>query len=357
MEGDWAGAARIAKVSRTQFKTEIALATHEALSLLALEDNDGAQRALTSFQNFTLADGSVTGWLEALIELCRGRKEDAQRSLEIYLGRPVNTGSELNQAFLLRLWDEQETIPHGNRLCFNLPVLPPSLTGLAGPVWRLQFSEPVLRERVSAVRQAKPVRQAIVPTIYVSYAWGEDETPNGRRREEIVDLLCQAVRDSGREIGRDRERMKSGASIDRFAKEISSAHRIIAVMSDKSLHSEYCMVRELFRAYKRCEFDRADFQEKVIAIMTEDARPYLRGHSAWTELARHWQERIQRKRQDLLDIDRERRNQDLWQFADLEAEMAERLQGMIEALIDVIMPREFEDIVENEFQDVLSRLP
>ncbi len=85
-----------------------------------------------------------------------------------------------------------------------------------------------------------PVRSAAaVADVYVSYAWGDDKSPEGRRREEIVDRLCEAVRGSGRKIIRDKERVKAGDSIERFALEMSKASHIIAVISESSLNSEF----------------------------------------------------------------------------------------------------------------------
>jgi len=358
MEGDWAGAARIARNARKDFQKEIGLATHEALSLLAIDDNQGAQRALTSFHNFTLSEGSVGGWLEALIEVRRGNDADARRSLELFLNREVDPESELNVEFLLRLWDEQEGIRHGNRLCFNLPILPSSLTGLSYPVRRLQFTEPVLPSR-PRVRTPEYLRglHGSAATIYVSYAWGDDLSEAGRRREAIVEDLCQAVRASGRQVHRDKTKIKAGSSIDAFAREIAAADRIIAVLSEKSLTSELCMARELFRAYQRCGFHRGEFQQKVIAVVMDDARLYLKDRAAWAGLARHWKKQASIVSEELTGVDTRRVNEHVWHQGNLLEDMAERLPGMLEALCDTKMEQDLQVLAANKFWDVLSRLP
>jgi len=358
MEGDWAGAAKIARSARKDFEKEIGLATHEALSLLAINDNHGARRALTSFHNFTLSEGSVGGWLEALIEVRSGNNADAQRSLELFLNREVDVESELNVEFLLRLWDEQEGIRHQNRLCFNLPILPSSLTGFSHSVRRLQFTDPVLPSR-SRVRPPQHLGglHGSAATIYVSYAWGDDESETGRRREEIVEDLCRAVRASGRQVHRDKTKTRAGSSIDAFAREIAAADRIIAVLSEKSLLSEWCMARELFRAYQRCGFHREEFQQKVIAVVMDDARPYLKDRAAWAGLARHWKEQVSTVSEKLTAVDARRVNEHVWHQGNLLEDMVERLPGMLEALCDTKMEQDLQVLAANEFWDVVSRLP
>lgn len=281
--------------------------------------------------------------------------------LERYLNRPVDESRELNEPFLLRLWDEQETQVESNQLCFHLPIMPAALTGLGYDVRRVQFSRPVLPAQVTSnnagVAASAAARREARPEVYVSYAWGEDKTEEGRRREEIVDRLCQAIRASGREIGRDRERVGGGDSIERFAQEISKAERIVAVISEKSLHSDFCMAQELFRAYRRCDYQRSEFQEKVIALVMDDAEPLLKDNLARVALARHWRQKFETLREQLTDVDPDRRSHDLWLFVNLIEEMVPRLPNMLDALGDIVMRRGFDEIVGDNFREVIGRLP
>jgi TIR domain len=223
-------------------------------------------------------------------------------------------------------------------------------------VRRLPYSRPVLPEgRQSTL--AVIAAGVDSPEIYVSYAWGEDSTPDGQRREEIVDRLCDTVRASGRKIGRDKERMRAGDSIERFAHEISKAARIIAVVSEKSLHSDFCMAQELFRAYRRCDYQRPEFQEKVIALVMDDAKPFLADDFVVLALAEHWRGKFEKLQKGLVAIDPTRKNHELWVFVDLMEEMIPRLPGMLAALRDVIMKRGFDAIVADNFREVLARLP
>jgi uncharacterized protein YjbI with pentapeptide repeats len=198
---------------------------------------------------------------------------------------------------------------------------------------------------------------APIPDVYVSYAWGEDATEEGRRREEIVDRLCDAVRSSGREIGRDKERMSAGDSIERFAQEISKAPRIIAVVSEKSLNSHYCMAHELFRAYRRCDYQRAEFQKKVIALVMDDAKVILKDDLAIISLAKAWKDKCEKLRSELAAVDPHRKSPTQWVFVDLIEEMCPRLPDMLGAIKDIVMKRGFDQIVADNFKEVLVRLP
>jgi internalin A len=198
---------------------------------------------------------------------------------------------------------------------------------------------------------------APIPDAYVSYAWGEDATEEGRRREEIVDRLCETMSASGRKVGRDKDRMTAGDSIERFAQEISKATRIIAVITEKSLNSKFCMVHELFRAYQRCAYQRAEFQEKVIALVLDDAKAILKDDLAVISLAKTWKEKYENLRSELEKVDPRRKSPSQWEFVDLMEDMVPRLPDMLGAIKDIVMKRGFDEIVADGFQEVLKRLP
>ena len=193
--------------------------------------------------------------------------------------------------------------------------------------------------------------------MYGSCAWGEEESDPGLQREEIVDRLCAAVEKSGREIYRDKERMKSGDSIDRFAREMSKAERIVAVISEKYLYSEFCMVRELFPAFRRCGYDGVEFQQKVIALVMDDAKPLLENDDSILELTDMWQKKLEVLRGKLDRMDLKGKSRMQWDRVDTMGEMCPRLPDMLGALMDIIMKRGFNEIVKDDFKDVIRLLP
>ena len=360
MRGDWQAASDAANCARTQFPRLFGLASLDAFSRLAAGKADAAWQALTTFPNLTLGVGDPAGWLVTFIHLRRGAIPEAAAALATYLGRPIDASRELNEFFLLRAWDQQEIVPESGRLCFHFPIMPASLTGLSQPVHRVQFGKPVLPTQAAsspAVHTSTAPAIAASLEIYVSYAWGEDSSEAGRQREEIVDRLCDTVSRSGRIIGRDKNRMRGGDSIERFAHEISKAKRIVAVISEKSLNSEFCMAHELFRAFRRCDFQRAEFQEKVIAVIMDDAKPLLKDNLALVALAKAWQNRMEELRAELHLVDPTRKSPALWLFVDMMEDMCPRLPDMLGALKDIVMKRGFEEITADGFEEVINRLP
>jgi len=360
MRDDWKGASEVAKAARQSFPRYFPLAAVESYSRLASGDVDEAGHALSSFPDLQFAAGAPHAWLAALIDLRRGARSEACEVLATYLGRPIDERRELNEAFLLRLWDQTEMAAESHRLSFHFPIMPTSLTGLSQAVHRVQFGNPVLNVmpahgRVPQVPMLPATSTA--PEVYVSYAWGEDSSEAGQQREDIVDRLCEAVQRSGRAIGRDKERVRGGDSIERFAQEISKAERIVAVISERSLRSEFCMAHELFRAFRRCDYQRAEFQEKVIAVVMDDAKPLLKDNVALVALAKTWQERVEELRAELQAVDPTRKSPTLWIFVDLMEDMCPRLPDMLGALKDIVMKRGFDAIVADGFKEVLDRLP
>ena len=358
--GGWAAAAELAKTARVEFPRYIALAAREAFSRLADGDAQGAHCALSEFPDLVFGIGEPHGWLAAFIDLRRGARSEASVALAAYLSRLVHEIRELNETFLLRIWDQQEVSPESSRLCFHFPIMPASLTGLKQDVRRVPFAAPVLPSQPTPIPvgnlPSASIARTAIPEIYVSYAWGEDSTELGRQREEIVNRLCAAVERSGRVIGRD-DRMRGGDSIERFAHEISKAQRIVAVISEKSLHSEFCMAHELFRAFRRCDYQRAEFQEKVIALVMDDAKPLLTDNLAVVALAKEWQEKLEKFRVELQLVDPTRKSAELWVFVDMMEDMCPRLPAMLGALKDIVMKRGFEEIVKDGFQEVINLLP
>ena len=348
--GDWSGAAQLAEFAHVEFPRYFALAAQEAFSRFADGDAQGAHRTLFELPDLVFGIGNPCGWLAAFIYLRRGARSEASVALAVYLNRPVDEMRDLNETFLLRLWDQQESSPENGRLCFHFPIMPASLTGLKQDVRRVPFAAPVLPS------QPTPIPPTI-PEIYVSYAWGEDSTKPGRQREEIVNRLCAAVERSGHVIGRDKDRMRGGDSIERFAHEISKAKRIVAVISEKSLHSEFCMAHELFRAFRRCDYQQSEFQEKVIALVMDDAKPLLKDNLAVVTLAKVWQEKLEKLRAELQSVDPTRKSANLWVFVDMMEDMCPRLPAMLGALKDIVMRRGFEEIVKDGFQEVINLLP
>jgi hypothetical protein len=109
------------------------------------------------------------------------------------------------------------------------------------------------------------------PAAYISYAWGDDASPEGREREAIVDELCRSFAEVGIVIGRDKNEVKIGDSIEAFCSRIAQAPVILAVISYRSLRSEWCMIYELYEAILRRGHVGKEFGNDVVALVLDDA--------------------------------------------------------------------------------------
>ena len=131
----------------------------------------------------------------------------------------------------------------------------------AGPTKLTKASSQALRAR-DIVR--KPARANITrhnaeaaaasrcSTWFISYAWG-DNSPEGRRRDAIVDRICEAAKRRGIAVRRDKTELTVGDSIDAFINEMIDGDRVIVILSDKYLRSAYCMyeLNGLWHAHRR----------------------------------------------------------------------------------------------------------
>ncbi|MFN6461484.1 MAG: toll/interleukin-1 receptor domain-containing protein [Nostoc sp. DedVER02] len=106
--------------------------------------------------------------------------------------------------------------------------------------------------------------------IYISYAWKDNKSELGSKREELVDKICAALISERYNLIRDRSYLTLGKSIHDFMQEIGRGNYVIVVVSDKYLRSEYCM----FEAVKimKCK----DYEQKVFPVVLQDANVYTK---------------------------------------------------------------------------------
>lgn len=195
----------------------------------------------------------------------------------------------------------------------------------------------------------RSTRQA--PLVYVSYAWGDDETPEGQEREQIVDDLCAALEEEESiVVGRDKRRVKPGDSIVDFAAEIARSELVLAVISHKSLRSEYCMVHELLQAFRVRNFNTDKFGSSVLALVLADASNDLKKQgdliTKWTEL-----EKEKKAELELADPDKTG-SRESWAALDDLSELRRKLPDLLRALDIRAMPRGAEAIQEQNFSAI-----
>lgn len=190
------------------------------------------------------------------------------------------------------------------------------------------------------------------PVAYISYAWGDDESPAGVEREEIVNDLCRSFADAGIIIGRDKNEVKIGDSIEAFGTRIAKAPVILAVISHRSLRSEWCMLYELFAAYTRRGSNSEEFADNVVALVLDDAIPDLKKRKG---LIAHWRTWCSDLEDELRDADPEKEESLESQRVLVNSQrMIKSLPDMLLALRRIAMPRGSASIRRDDFSDIIE---
>ncbi len=108
-----------------------------------------------------------------------------------------------------------------------------------------------------------------IPAVYFSYAWGDDETPQGRLREEAVHALFQEIkkRESAGALRLmiDREQNNYRDRIRDFTSQYADAALVVMIISEKYLRSKYCMgeVVEVL--------SNKDYRRRIFPVVLPDA--------------------------------------------------------------------------------------
>ena len=182
------------------------------------------------------------------------------------------------------------------------------------------------------------------PEVYLSYAWG-NTSPNAseddRKRQEVVERMCEMLNKEGWKVVRDRTALHYGDLISTFMKRIGQADHVIVVLSDKYLQSTYCMT-ELYAIYQRSVGEKEDFLGRVIPLTLQDARI-----STWrdrVEHAKYWQTEFQAMELNFKDVG----EQDFKLYKAMQ-DWHNRVGDILAYVNDVLHPHGFEAIVKDDF--------
>jgi len=187
--------------------------------------------------------------------------------------------------------------------------------------------------------------------VYISYAWG-DPTPEGQRRGQLVDNLCQALSASGISVLIDREQVKPGERISAFMDAISKGDTIIVVLSDRYLKSEFCMY-ELNGIWRQSNENEYLFLARVIPLTLPDAmlkttEDVLTRGKYWLSIKRD----LDREVGDNLDSVGSR----LFARYKLIKRFAEQASDMLLLLLDKHELRDFERQAQEGFREVVDQI-
>jgi internalin A len=183
------------------------------------------------------------------------------------------------------------------------------------------------------------------PLIYLSYAWGG-------AKEVLVDHLEARLIREGYDVKRDKRSMRPGDWISDFMREIGQAARVCVVLSEKYVQSPYCM-RELLYLYQSSCGDKADFLNRIVPLVLEDAKlsktPDRLAH------VRYWNDQLKELKEATKDLDPA-----TWGGAVADMTMIQdfchHTELMLRHVSDHLMPRGITDIEKDDFAAVLAAL-
>jgi internalin A len=180
---------------------------------------------------------------------------------------------------------------------------------------------------------------------FVSYAWG-DSTPEGRTRENVVDHLCDAAKQRGISILRDKKIFGLGERISKFMQRLGRGDRVFVVLSDKYLKSPYCMY-ELFEVWRNCRQDDEEFLSRIRVYALPDAK-------IWSPLERaqlvvYWKVESQK-----LEVLVNEHGFDIlghkdYQHYKLMKDFSRHIGDILTTVTDILQPRTFEDFEKYGF--------
>jgi hypothetical protein len=202
-------------------------------------------------------------------------------------------------------------------------------------------------DRSVAAAASQPAGQSV----YISYAWG-DPTPEGKRRGQLVDDLCQALSVSGIKVLIDREQVKPGERISAFMDAISKGDVIIVVLSNRYLESEACMY-ELNGIWTRACHDEHLFLARVIPLTLPDAK--LKTTQDFLARGEFWLTQ-QRDLESRMDESRDSVGPTLFQRYWSIKQFAQHAPDMLVLLLDKQEPRDFERQAQEGFREVVAQI-
>ena len=213
----------------------------------------------------------------------------------------------------------------------------------------------VVREEAAEPSDKLPVSPGPVPVAateyFVSYAWGDDLSPEGREREKIVDRLCAAAEARGIRIVRDKDTLKIGDRISTFMRRIGAGDRVFVILSEKYLRSAFCMF-ELCEIWRHSRADAEDFGRRVRVYALADAQ--AASPLARLRIAVWWKT----QHDEISAIIKEYGGevvgtQDFAAFRRM-AEFYRSVPDILATMFDTVQPRSFEELERFGFAEVAS---
>jgi internalin A len=189
------------------------------------------------------------------------------------------------------------------------------------------------------------------PEYFVSYAWG-DRTPEGRRRESIVDKLCAAAEARDISILRDKKTLGLGDRISKFMQRLGRADRIFVVLSEKYLKSPYCMF-ELFEVWRNCRQDDQEFLNRIRVYTLPEAMIWTPVDRA--KCAAYWKEESDKLEALVKQYGYDVLGEKDHKHYKMMKEFFYHIGDILATVADILQPKNFEEFERYGLQDNSKR--
>lgn len=251
IEGHWNPAGELARSSGLKLPNYPLLVIHQAFCFLCAGDNPAAEKAFTDYQGLMDLAGSPHFWLRSFVQLRLGHFGEARTHLRSYLSGESSIPGNLDEDFLLRLWDGQVSAAKVRLLPLYFPMLPPSLTGHKVMVRRVEYGPSVLIARKDQIvgggaRQefdpAVPrdpfssgmdssARKEMKPRVFVSHS---------SKDKQFVRRLVSDLSKRNNIVWFDERELKPGDSIAAGISDgLKSTDYLVVILSKASIHSKW----------------------------------------------------------------------------------------------------------------------
>jgi formylglycine-generating enzyme len=102
--------------------------------------------------------------------------------------------------------------------------------------------------------------------VFISYARGDNESEDGKKRKLIVDKVHNTLKEKGYNVVIDIERIGFKDNIKEFIKNLGKSKYVVIIISDKYLKSKWCMMEIVLL------LESPDFRKRIFPIVLDDAK-------------------------------------------------------------------------------------
>jgi TIR domain len=189
------------------------------------------------------------------------------------------------------------------------------------------------------------VGRSIETKFYVSYAWADPTDPD---REKEVDRLCDEKTSHGVVIVRDKSTLRIGDLISDFMREIGEGDRVFVFLSDKYLHSPYCMF-ELFELWRNSKENKLDFIKKVRLFTLDGTK--IGAPLDWLNYTAYWVEERDKLKRKVDQVGWTNAGEEVLRRYNYMDTFATKIGNVLSLFADVVQPRTFNDFVKYGFEE------